>query len=353
MEKSFFFNAKKTGDTYDRVYKAEEFASYFAEFIGNGVYPNPSTGLQVVENDEPGMTTVLKPGAAFINGYGYKNTGDIVFTHKVADGVMNRKDAIFIRFDNAGRAISAIKMEGNPGAEAVVPKIVRTADYFDLCVAVISINAGITKITQDLIEDTRMDTEVCGIVHAVVEQIDTTTLYRQVQTDLANFKSVSEADFAAWSEEQKQAFIAWFEDINSKLGEEPATSLQQQINDINPDGIKADIFKYYSHIYKATFRFDGWTDADEGEKANGYLYTQTVSAECTTGGPALSPEMKMSSGIMYNDEYPVETKEKLKEAASIVNDGKKVFGDGQITCFVAEKPTADAEVFFKAMKGGA
>lgn len=243
MEKSFFFNAKKTGETYDRVYQAKDFASYFAEFIGNGVFPNPSTGLQVVESASHDMTTILKPGAAFINGYGYKNTGDIVFTHKVADGSLNRKDAIFIRFDNAGRAIGAIKMEGSVGAEAVAPKPTRTADYYDLCVAIVNVNAGITGITQALIEDTRMNTDVCGIVHAVVDHIDTQTLYEQIQSDLERFRNVSQAEFDAW-----------FKDINAKLGEEPATALQQQIDEINTsiEENSDRMFSTYQHVKNRT-----------------------------------------------------------------------------------------------------
>ena len=325
MEKSFFFNAKKTGDTYDRVYKAEEFASYFAKFIGNGVYPNPSTGLQVVENSEAGMTTVLRPGSAFINGYGYKNTGDIVFEHKVADGVLNRKDTIFIRFDNAGRAIGAIKMEGNLGAEAVAPKVVRTADYFDLCVAVVNINAGITRITQDLIEDTRMNTEVCGIVHAVVEQIDTTTLYKQVQTDLANFKSVSEADFTEW-----------FNGINARLGEEPATALQQQIDKITPN---------LSFMYKAFFALNGWARGS-GE------FTQTASLVAMDGGPDVTPNSLFQPGVACKKTTSAATNETLQDNLALFQLGYSVVSkNNKITAHLFERPSSDIEVIWSLKEG--
>lgn len=325
MEKSFFFNAKKTGDTYDRVYKAEEFASYFAEFIGNGVYPNPSTGLQVVENSEAGMTTVLKPGSAFINGYGYKNTGGIVFEHRVADGVLNRKDAIFIRFDNAGRTIGAIKMEGNPGAEAVAPRVVRTADYFDLCVAVVNVNAGITKITQDLIEDTRMNTEVCGIVHAVVEQIDTTTLYKQVQTDLATFKSVSEADFTEW-----------FNEINAKLGEEPATALQQQIDKITPN---------LTFMYKAFFNLGGWARSS-GE------FTQTANLVAMDGGPDVTPNSLFQPGVACKKTTSATTNETLQDNLALFQLGYSVVSkNNKITAHLFERPSSDIEVIWSLKEG--
>lgn len=51
----------------DRRYKADFFAEYFASFIANGVFPNPSTGLQVLANQN--MTVAIKPGKAWINGY--------------------------------------------------------------------------------------------------------------------------------------------------------------------------------------------------------------------------------------------------------------------------------------------
>ena len=48
MERSAFFNSING----DRRYKAEVFAEYFSSFIGNGVFPNPSTSLQVIANDD-------------------------------------------------------------------------------------------------------------------------------------------------------------------------------------------------------------------------------------------------------------------------------------------------------------
>lgn len=235
MEKSSFFNAQMDASgEYDREYLAEDFASYFSKFISNGVFPNPSTGLQVIAADTPNMTVTLSVGYGYINGYKYENTTPLTFSIGVADGVLNRKDAIFIRYSKLGRAIKAYKIAGTPGASAVAPSVVRTEDYYDLCVAIISVNAGITAIPQSLIEDTRLNTSLCGIVTGLVEQVDTTTLYNQIQSDLAEFKTVSQAEFDAW-----------FEDINSKLGTEPATALQQQVDAL--DAAKMDKTTYDSN----------------------------------------------------------------------------------------------------------
>ena len=128
---------------------------------------------------------------------------------------MSRRDAIFIRYDLANRCIKAYKAKGTASPTPVAPTPLRTGDYWDLCVAIIHVDGGVTKIDQSLIEDTRMNTALCGIVHSIVAQIDTTTLYNQIQQDLNNFQTINEA-----------AFTSWFNDINAQLGTEPATNLQ-------------------------------------------------------------------------------------------------------------------------------
>ena len=45
--KGYFFNAVESGGTYDRVYNAEDVTSYLDLIVGSGVFPNPSTNLQV------------------------------------------------------------------------------------------------------------------------------------------------------------------------------------------------------------------------------------------------------------------------------------------------------------------
>ena len=61
------FNAIYDGEKYDRAYKAEDWAWYFATFIANGIFPKPSDGLQVIAYS--GMEIKVNTGFAFINGY--------------------------------------------------------------------------------------------------------------------------------------------------------------------------------------------------------------------------------------------------------------------------------------------
>lgn len=100
------------------------------------------------------------------------------------------------------------------------------------------------------------------------------------------------------------------------------------------------------YLYKATFRVGGWASSGSG-------YTQTVSVQAVDGGPAITSASSMVSGLFCDDSVQGEAQEALLEAASMIDRGKKTFGAGTITCVLqGEKPTADAEVYFNAKKGG-
>ena len=161
MEKSSFFNSV----SHDRTYKAEDWAEYFASFIGNGVFPVPSTGLQVVAND--GMKLNVKTGKAWINGYFYFNTGDLAVELDTADGQLNRIDRVVVRWDLTNRVMSVKVKSSSFSASPTAPALQRDADVYELALADIYVGAGVTAITQSKITDQRLNTSICGVVAAV------------------------------------------------------------------------------------------------------------------------------------------------------------------------------------------
>ncbi|WP_342512247.1 hypothetical protein MKY34_16710 [Sporosarcina sp. FSL K6-1522] len=147
----------------DRRYRAERFARYFGRFIKNGYFPDSDISLKVFEND--GMTTLLKVGAAYINGYDYEATNDIVKTHDIADGVLNRIDRIVLELNFANREILSKIKKGIPSSSPVAPELQRDADIYELGIADIYIGAGATEITQSHITDQRGNGALCGTVN--------------------------------------------------------------------------------------------------------------------------------------------------------------------------------------------
>lgn len=138
MERSSFFNSISG----DRKYKADDWARYFASFIGNGVFPLPATGLQVAA--DYGMNVIVKAGRAFINGYFYENTSDLSFQLQTADGTRNRIDRVVVRWSLSQRKISVqIKSSAYSTGVPTPTALERTADIYELALADIRVNAGV------------------------------------------------------------------------------------------------------------------------------------------------------------------------------------------------------------------
>lgn len=220
MERCGFFDAYLNGEEYDRVYLAQHFAAYFASFIANGVFAEHSNQLQVMEMTTPQMQIGVERGQGWINGYWYENTDTLYMPVDVADGVLNRIDSVVLRLGFSERNMWLAVKKGTPAIKPVAPEVTRTADYYELQLATISIPAGSIKITQAQITDTRMNQDVCGWVTGVVKQLDTTTLFNQFEAYFAEFKESYETDFETW-----------FETIKGQLSEDAAGNLQLQLDD--------------------------------------------------------------------------------------------------------------------------
>lgn len=239
-ESSGFFNAELVNGQYDREYLAEAFAKYFSLFIANGVFPNPSDGLQVFENTTADMNVLMHPGYAWIDGYWYKLDGNLTLAIDPADGVLNRIDSIVVRWGLEKRSIYAQVVKGTPASKPTAPEVMRSPDFSDLCVAYIRVDAGTTKIMQSMITDTRMNSSLCGIVTGVVQSIDTTTLFEQYQAALKEFQDTRMVEFDEWQEQEKSDFDTWFETIKGTLDGDTAGNLLNLITQETADRKAAD-----------------------------------------------------------------------------------------------------------------
>ncbi len=181
----------------DRKYSVSFLAKWAGCFVSNGVY-NGELAVTAGEN----MQIIIPAGRAWVgsNGerYKYENDSNMVVAIANADGVLARKDTVVLRWDLNERNITAQVLTGTFSSNPVAPPIERTAEQYDLKLAELYLAPGTTAITQAAITDTRLDDAVCGIVTSIVDQVDTTTLYNQIQADLAQFKGENEAEFTAW-----------------------------------------------------------------------------------------------------------------------------------------------------------
>lgn len=265
MERSSFFNSVSG----DRTYKAEDWANYFASFIGNGVFPIPSTGLQVVVND--GMTVTVRAGKAWINGYFYMNTSDLSLTLATADGQLKRIDRIVIRWDLTNRTISAKVKSSAFSASPTAPALQRDADIFELALADILIPAGATTVTQGNITDRRLNTTLCGVVAGVVQQIDTTAFSTQLQ---------------AWFDEYKDLSLQDYNDLTSYMG-----SLK-----LLGDGQYAAL-----ETYMNAFKLAATTDFNEWMGGLEEILDENAAGNLLNLITALESRVTMVEAVIFND----------------------------------------------------
>ncbi len=244
-EISSFFNSVEK----DRVYYAEDFARHLKKYFTNGIFNNE---LAVKANND--MTITIKPGDANIEGYRYSNTADLIKGIEVADGVLKRIDNVVLRLDLTNRLISAQIIKGTYSEQPTAPALVRSTTIYDIKLAEITIDNGITSITQSAIKDTRPDTNLCGIVTSTVKTLDITDVYEQLYAKYNELIKQHNNEWGDWYDKLKNSidtwfketqknysdklgkfetdFNAWFDTIKGKLSGDIAGNLQNQINEV-------------------------------------------------------------------------------------------------------------------------
>ena len=186
MINSYFFNALPNPDgTWDREYNAKNMSDYLNLLVGSGVFPNPSNNLQVMASS--GFNLVVKAGSAWINGKKMENTTDYSITLDGSDVLLNRIDRVIFYLDMQAREMGIDVIKGTPATNPVAPDLTRTATRQEYCLATVAINKQVSAISQADITDTRADSDVCGWVAGLIQQVDTSTLFNQWQTAYSNY----------------------------------------------------------------------------------------------------------------------------------------------------------------------
>ena len=192
-----FFNAiKDSRGNYDRTYNADQMSTYFEGLVSDGVYESVGDALQVVAGS--GMEVQVKSGRALIGARWLKNDSAYSITLNASHVTLNRYTAIVARLDTSARTITIVAKDGDNATTPTKPAITNSNTVKELCLAYIYVGRGVTEITQSAIEDTRANTNICGWVTGIVEQVDTSQLFLQWQTAYEEFYQKWTNDFETW-----------------------------------------------------------------------------------------------------------------------------------------------------------
>lgn len=246
---SFFNSVIDQEGNPDRPFDANDFSKYFGTLIKNGVFPNPSTNFQI-QGDKGNMSVKAERGLAWIEGHLAYDDSVFILNIDPADSVLDRIDRVVLRLDTLERCIKWVVKKGEPSAKPIAKELQRDADAYEIGIADVAVNHGIASITQSMITDLRMSTELCGWVTGTVTQIDTTTLFNQLEqwkseyiektntwtTEqeqvFLNWKQLFETAATDWRAGEEQKFDEWLQSIKGKLSGDVAGNLQNQIEEL-------------------------------------------------------------------------------------------------------------------------
>jgi hypothetical protein len=161
-EKSGFFNSNNG----DRVYSAVDFAAYFGDLVSNGIFFRTTNNLSVTAAS--GMNITVQPGSGWIGGYHYQNTTPLELTISTANGVNPRIDRVVLRWDGVARSIILAVKTGVAAATPAAPELTRTTDVWELGLADVLVARSVVSIAADAITDTRLNSNLCGLVNSLV-----------------------------------------------------------------------------------------------------------------------------------------------------------------------------------------
>jgi hypothetical protein len=222
------------------MFDANDFANDRATFLSDGVFVNPSDNFKVYASNGNMTVTVGASNnlnTAFIQGRSFIAEGRKVLEVPAASTQFARIDIVVIRMSNlsANRNIQVLYREGNPSSSPVAPSLIRNADEWEIQLAQVSVASNVSTITQTNVLDTRLNTNLCGIVVYLGQQVDTTAIFSQYQTYLneqisawntikntqqtnwSNQTATQQTDFTTQLNNQQTSWANWFSGVQTDL----------------------------------------------------------------------------------------------------------------------------------------
>jgi len=163
------------------------------------------------------MQVTVRGGAAWIEGRSYVQgrirggridpidvTLDI---EENTSGVM-RRDMIVVEHSllRQRRDIQVLYIPGST-------TLIRNDDVYQLKLAEITVNPGTTGIAQSNITDTRLNSEECGIMYSMVDNVDTTTIFKQYMDYLerkqTEWNALQASEQLIWQEQTARQESDW------------------------------------------------------------------------------------------------------------------------------------------------
>lgn len=224
-----YFDSEITGydeegmPIFDRAESSDFLALFISSIISDGVLASPGDCFQVVAGE--GMNLKVRPGFGIIKGRFAYDENEFRITIPAASVTNKRIDRVILRANYLLRKCEIIIRQGVVASNPVPPELIRpeAGDYYELCLATVQVNARQTVITQSSITDTRLDSKVCGLVTQVIDHLDTSVFYAQLNQFYTEYVNKANTSY----EEFRTRVESWF----TTLKQEKTSQLNQLLAD--------------------------------------------------------------------------------------------------------------------------
>ena len=205
----------------DRTYSANDMNKPYSRVVADGVfatpYGTPSTDMMVSATGSDMNITIMSGQGIFASRW-FENQSAIIVTVPSNASVNPRIDSVIAQVDKtvAGRKGNIVYREGTPSVSPSAPAINTNPSIVEYRIANIYVSAGATAITNANVTDLRGSSE-CPWVTALIQQVDTSSLWQQYQTAYElQYEQFSE-DYDAYVEAQQEAWESFIGSLTQDL----------------------------------------------------------------------------------------------------------------------------------------
>ncbi len=250
----------------DRTYSDQDWADFYAALFVNGIFATIGQGLQITQSANKGMRVNVGTGVAIMNGRMFTNTESNDIQIPVASALQDRTDSVVLRADLVDRSIQVFYKQSDL-------TVTRDDSVYELQLAKITVLKNSTAVTDANITDMRSDSSVAGFT-SPYEKLNVGDLeaqykdlldiaYQNLQSELNKIIEDSRQSAEEAKTEQENslqsmydAFQKWFSSIQTSLGDDVATNLQNQINELKPS---VDTGITFNHEFDGYPLVNAWT----------------------------------------------------------------------------------------------
>lgn len=208
-----YFDSEITGvdsegmPIFDRAENSELFALLFANLVSNGVLASPADCFQVLAGDS-GLTVKVRPGFGMINGRFAYDASEESLTLESAPASYSRIDWVALRCSYVDRLCEVIIKTGTAASSPVPPDLLQptSGDYYELGLAQVRVSANQTSISQANITDTRPDSTYCGYITQLIDHLDTSVFFAQLDTFYQEFVDKSNTSYETFQSMADKAY---------------------------------------------------------------------------------------------------------------------------------------------------